>query len=187
MPRLRLGALGWLLAAPLFLAAQAHTALPTWVGPTGGRGQLCRLCPAQLPVVLIATGALLALGTLLTWAELGPGVATRITQLLLLTAAAGYLLAGARPGDVGVALVTVVGNLALVVAALARRSGVLGPMRAASLVLGCTGLAGVLLLAVGVEVDTAGRLAGYPLLIWALAVGLRLLPALAAPGDRPAR
>ncbi len=49
-------------------------------------------------------------------------------------------------------------------------------MRAASLVLGCTGLAGVLLLKAGVEVDTAGRLAGYPLLIWALAVGLRLLP-----------
>ncbi len=68
-------------------------------------------------MVLIATGALLAIGTLLTWAELGCGVATRITQLLLLTAAAGYLLAGARPGDVGVALVTVVGNLALVVAA----------------------------------------------------------------------
>jgi len=76
-------------------------------------------------------------------------------------------------------LIFVLGNLTMPVAALARKSTVLGSMRAVSLALGLTGLAGVVLFLAQVDlgfgVGGMERVAVFPLPIWTVAVGVRLL------------
>ncbi|PSK67175.1 hypothetical protein B0E53_00809 [Micromonospora sp. MH33] len=135
-----------------------------------------------------ATAALLALGVLLTWPALGRGAAATAARLLTLAAAAGYALAAAAPADVdenrhflGALLIFVLGNLGMLVAALAGRSPVLGGLRAASLVLGSTGVAGVVLFLArvdaGIGVGGMERVAVFPLLVWTVLVGARVFRA----------
>jgi hypothetical protein len=66
----------------------------------------------------------------------------------------------------------------MVVASLARRSPILRSMRGASLALGLTGLAGTALFLAGIDlgVGVGGmeRVAVFPLLVWTLAVAVRL-------------
>lgn len=168
----RLGALFWLLAAPLFLAATVVTAL-AWQNPsfswaahnisdlgnvTCGRWDTTRpreVCSPWHPVMnsaMITTGVLLALGVLLTWSVLGRGAAVRAAQLLTLAGAGGYVLAGAYPADVdenrhflAALLIFVPGNLGMLLAALARRATVLGAVRWWSLGSGLTGTTGTVL------------------------------------------
>lgn len=141
----------------------------------------------------VTTGVLLALGVVLTWSVLGRGVAVRAAQLLTLAGAGGYVLAGAYPADVdenrhflAALLIFVLGNLGMLLAALARRSTVLGAVRWWSLGLGLTGTAGtVLFLArvdLGFGVGGMERVALLPLLAWTVGVALR---ALAARRHRP--
>ncbi len=110
-----------------------------------------------------------------------PPVAARSAQLSALVGAAGFVLAGIHPADVNenrhflaALLVFVPGNVALLVAARAERSAVLGPMRRFTLVLGFTGV-----------VATALFLAQVDLGLWTVAVGARLSPGLGCP-VRPA-
>jgi hypothetical membrane protein len=168
----RLGAHSWLLATPLFLAANVITGL-AWRHPpfswatnnisdlgnvTCGRWdttrprEVCSPWHVAMNSAMIATGVLLALGIMLTWPALGRGVATRAAQLLMLAGAGGYILAGAYPADVNennhflaALLIFVLANVGMLVASLARRSPVLAPMRKVSLALGLTGVAGTAL------------------------------------------
>lgn len=208
MDRDRLGAACWLLATPLFLAANVVVGL-AWRQPpfswathnisdlgnvTCGLWDSTRPRPVCSPWhdamngAMAATGVLLALGVLLTWPALGRGVAATAARLLTLAAAAGYALAAAAPADVdenrhflAALLIFVAGNLAMPVAALAGRSPALRGMRAASLVLGAAGVAGVVLFLgqvdVGIGVGGMERVAVFPLLVWTVLVGLRVVRA----------
>ncbi|MGW5668296.1 DUF998 domain-containing protein [Micromonospora sp. NPDC003776] len=131
---------------------------------------------------------LLALGVLLGWSALGRGPAATARKRLTLAGAAGYVLAGAYPADVdenlhflAALLIFVLGNLGMLVAALARRSALLGAVRAASLALGMTGVTGVVLFLaqvdVGVGVGGMERVAVFPLLVWTSVVAVRALDA----------
>ncbi|SBT44394.1 DUF998 domain-containing protein [Micromonospora narathiwatensis] len=209
----RLGSYSWLLAAPLFLAANVISGL-AWRHPpfswaihnisdlgnvTCGRWdttrprEVCSPWHVAMNSAMIVTGVLLALGVLLTWSALGRGAATTATRLLALAGAGGYLLAGAYPADVNennhflaALLIFVLGNVGMIVAALARRSPVLGAMREDSLALGLTGLAGtVLFLAqvdLGIGVGGMERVAVFPLLAWTVVVAVRVMRE--APGPR---
>jgi len=209
----RLGSYSWLLAAPLFLAANVISGL-AWRHPpfswaihnisdlgnvTCGRWdttrprEVCSPWHVAMNSAMIVTGVLLALGVLLTWSALGRGAATTATRLLALAGAGGYVLAGAYPADVNennhflaALLIFVLGNVGMIVAALARRSPVLGAMREDSLALGLTGLAGtVLFLAqvdLGIGVGGMERVAVFPLLAWTVVVAVRVMRE--APGHR---
>jgi hypothetical membrane protein len=208
MDRDRLGAACWLLAAPLFLAANVIVGL-AWRRPPfswathnisdlgnvtcglwdGTRPRpVCSPWHAAMNGATAATAALLALGVLLTWPALGRGAAATAARLLTLAAAAGYALAAAAPADVdenrhflAALLIFVLGNLGMLVAALARRSPVLGGMRAASLVLGSTGMAGVVFffgrVDLGIGVGGMERVAVFPLLVWTMLVAVRMVRA----------
>ncbi|MEU8264358.1 DUF998 domain-containing protein [Micromonospora sp. NPDC048999] len=201
-----LGACSWLLAAPLFLAANLVTGL-AWRHPsfswatnnisdlgnvTCGRWdttrprEVCSPWHVGMNSAMITTGLLLALGVLLTWSALGRGAATTAARLLTLAGGGGYVLAGAYPADVdenhhflAALLIFVLGNVGMVVAALARRSPVLGSMRGSSLALALTGLAGTALfwaqVDLGLGVGGMERVAVFPLLAWVVLVAVRVL------------
>lgn len=201
----RLGTYGWLLATPLFLAANVITGL-AWRHPpfswatnnisdlgnvtcgtwdTTRPREVCSPWHVVMNGAMIGTGVLLALGVLLTWSVLGRGAATRAAQLMTVAAAGGYVLAGVCPADVDEnghflagLLIFGLANAGMLVAASARRSPVLGPMRRFSLVLGLTGLAGTALffaqVDLGFGVGGMERAAVFPLLVWAVTVGARL-------------
>ncbi|MEU1688377.1 DUF998 domain-containing protein [Micromonospora sp. NPDC005707] len=208
MDRDRLGAACWLLAAPVFLAANVVVGLawrqPPFSWATNNISDLgnvtCGLWDSTRPRpvcspwhggmngAMAATAALLALGALLTWPALGRGVAATASRLLTLAAAAGYALAAAAPADVdenrhfvAALLIFVLGNLGMLVAALAGRSTVLGGMRATSVVLGSTGVAGVVLFLarvdLGIGVGGMERVAVFPLLLWTVLVAVRVVRA----------
>ncbi|MFD2762896.1 DUF998 domain-containing protein [Micromonospora eburnea] len=131
---------------------------------------------------------LLALGVLLTWSALGRGAATTAARLLALAGAGGFVLAGAYPADVNennhflaALLIFVLGNVGMIVAALARRSPVLGAVRAGSLALGLTGLVGTALFLaqvdLGIGVGGMERVAVFPLFAWTVVVAVRVLRA----------
>lgn len=200
----RLGAAAWLLAAPLFLAANLLTAL-AWRHPpfswaahnisdlgnvtcgewdTTRPRQVCSPWHAAMNAGMIATGLLLALGILLGWSALGRGPAATAAKALTLAGASGYVLAGAYPADVdenlhflAALLIFVLGNLGMLVAALARRSPLLGAVRAVSLALGLTGATGVVLFLaqvdVGIGIGGMERVAVFPLLVWTSVVAVR--------------
>jgi hypothetical membrane protein len=176
--RTRLGAVCWLLATPLFLAANVVTGLAwrhppfSWaannisdlgnvtcgVWDTTRPRPVCSPWHAAMNGTTIATGVLLALGVLFTWSALGRGLAARVAQVLTVAAAAGYVLAGAYPADVhennhflAALLIFVLGNVGMLAAALARRSPALASLRGVSLALGLTGLAGTGLFAAQVD------------------------------------
>lgn len=201
----RLGAACWLLATPLFLAANLIVA-SAWQDPpyqwpmynisdlgnvtcgewdTTRPREVCSPWHVAMNSSMIVTGVLLALGAVLTWSALGLGAAARVGQLLVVAASAGYVLAGTYPADVNennhflaALLIFGPGNAAMVVAALSRRSPVLVSLRGASVALGLTGLAGVVLFLAQVDlgfgVGGMERVAVAPLLAWTVTVALRL-------------
>jgi hypothetical membrane protein len=148
--------------------------------------EVCSPWHVAMNAAMIATGVLLVVGVLLTWMALGRGLATRIAQLLTLAGAGGYILAGVYPADVDEdqhflagLLIFVLGNVGLLVASLARPGTTLGDLSGFSCLLGVAGLGGTALFFVEVDlgfgVGGMERVAVFPLLIWAVAVGLRLL------------
>jgi len=206
MPVQRVGGYAWVLAAFLFLAANAVVGL-AWQHPrfswtvnnisdlgnvTCGTWdstrprEVCSPWHVAMNGAMIATGVLLVVGVLLSWTALGRGLATRVAQLLTLAGAGGYIMAGAHPADVDEdqhflagLLIFVLGNVGLLVASLARRGTTLGDLSGFSCLLGVAGLGGTALFFVQVDlgfgVGGMQRVAVYPLLIWSVVVGLRLL------------
>jgi hypothetical protein len=92
-----------------------------------------------------------------------------------------------------VLLIFVLAYVGMLVASLARRSPVLGPMRDLSLAMGLTGLAGTTLVLARVDlgfgVGAMVRLAVFPMLVWTVAVAVRrsrgARPDTAEPAIRP--
>ncbi len=198
-----LGALCWLVAGPLLLAAHLLAALGwhdpryDWAADTiGDLGNVhcgvwdtarprdvCSPWHGSMNAAVVLTGLLLAAGILVGWrGAVARGAAARAAQSLVLLAAAGYVLAGAFPADVdgrlhlpGELLVLLVGNLGLLVAGLAAR----GRVRAWTLAAATVAIAAALLFfdgqAMGIGVGSMQRLAVLPLPLWACCVGTGLL------------
>jgi hypothetical membrane protein len=203
MPVQRIGGYAWVLAAFPFFAANVVAGL-AWQYPrlTCGTWDTIRpreVCsPAHLAMngAMSATGVLLAVGVLLTWTALGRGLATRVAQLLTLAGAGGYILAGIYPADVSEnqhflagLLIFVLGNIGLLVASLARQRSTLGDLSGFSCLLGLVGLGGTALffaqVDLGFGVGGMARVAVFPLLIWAIVIGLRLLDATRTRSSAP--
>lgn len=87
----RIGALCWIVAAPLFLTANVVTGLG-WHHPPYSW--------ATNNISDLVTAALLAAGLILTWRALGQGFIVRLAQSMLLLSIAGYALAGRFPADI---------------------------------------------------------------------------------------
>ncbi|PWR09106.1 DUF998 domain-containing protein [Micromonospora acroterricola] len=168
----RLGALCWVVAAPIFLVASLVTGLrwrqPTYSWATNNISDLgnvhCGIWDTSRPryvcspwhplmnAAVLTTAVLLAAGLLLTWRLVGRGAVVRSAQTLLLLAAGGYALAAVHPADVdenlhvlGAFLIMGVGNLGLLLAGLAPGSTLLGRWRRLTLAAGLTALAGTVL------------------------------------------
>ena len=150
----RLGAYGWLLATPLFLAANVVTAL-AWRRPsfswatnnisdlgnvTCGRWDTTRPREVCSPWHVAMNSAMIATGRCSRWGSCSPGRRSAAVprpepaQVLTLAGAGGYILAGAYPADVNenhhflaALLIFVLANVGMLVAALARRSPRPGP------------------------------------------------------------
>ncbi|WP_410822469.1 DUF998 domain-containing protein [Micromonospora sp. 050-3] len=170
----RVGALCWLAAAPIFLAASLITGLrwrePTYSWATHNISDLgnahCGIWDTTRPryvcspwhplmnTAMLATAVLLAVGLLLTWRILGRGPVVRTAQTLLLLATGGYALAALYPADIdenlhvlGAFLIMGLGNIGLLLAGLAPRTTTLGRWRRLTLTAGLIALTGTTLFA----------------------------------------
>ncbi|MBM0277700.1 DUF998 domain-containing protein [Micromonospora tarensis] len=168
----RVGALCWVAAAPLFLAASLVTGLrwrePTYswaihnisdlgnahcgIWDTTRPRYVCSPWHPLMNAATVVTAVLLATGLLLTWRLLGRGAVVRSAQTLLLAATAGYALAALYPADVdenrhvlGAFLIMGLGNVGLLLAGLAPRATTLGRCRRLTLSAGLVALAGTVL------------------------------------------
>ncbi|MGC4892680.1 DUF998 domain-containing protein [Micromonospora sp. DT31] len=202
----RLAAACWLAATVLFLTANVVVGLAwgrgrfSWaehnVSDLGNVScgmwdpdrprQVCSPWHPAMNASFVAVGVLLALGALVAHRTLRPGRAVHVIVASTVAAGVGYVLAGAYPADVdenghvlGAALVFVLGNGAVLVAALAGRSSLLRGLRGASAFLGLLGLVATALFLcrvdVGIGVGGMERVALFPLFGWVTLVGLRLL------------
>jgi hypothetical membrane protein len=206
----RLGGVLWLLAL-VFFAGQivAQTAFVpsysllddrisdlgnTTCGPWLTRAYACSPLHPVMNAALVATGVLIALGTLLTWRAWPPRRLTAWGLTFLALAGLGFVVVGFFPENVSLGLHLLgatnllFSNLALLLLGLAiwrshRREAALTLLLAG---LGFLGLiAGPLLLRVlGHGGGAAERLALYPVVIWVAAAGATLLRSPDAPPSR---
>ncbi|MFC6018794.1 DUF998 domain-containing protein [Plantactinospora solaniradicis] len=202
----RIGALCWIVAAPLFLAANVIVGL-RWTRPpfswaehnisdlgnvscgvwdTTRPRYVCSPWHDAMNASVLLTALLLAAGTVLTWRVAGSGRRVRAAQSLLLLAALGYALAAVFPADVdenahvlGALLIMGLGNLGLLLAALAPHATTLGRLRALTLPMALIALAGTTLFftqhGLGIGVGGMERVAVFPLPVWACCVGVAAL------------
>ncbi|WP_426367827.1 DUF998 domain-containing protein [Streptomyces sp. E-08] len=137
-------------------------------------------------VSFVALGVLLVLGVALTGgaALWRGGRATATARLLLAAAGAGFVLVGLAPADVdenlhvlGALLVMAAGDIGLVLAGFRLATHVPGPLRWGAGLLGVTAITALGLFLshryLGLGMGGMERLAAFPLLLWALAVGVR--------------
>ncbi|MET8085303.1 DUF998 domain-containing protein [Micromonospora sp. NPDC005237] len=171
-PAGRVGALCWVIAAPVFLVASLVAGL-RWREPayswashnisdlgnvhcgiwdTTRPRYVCSPWHPLMNAATLATAVLLAAGLLLTWRLLGRGAVVRSAQTLLLLAAGGYALAARYPADVdenlhvlGAFVIMGLGNVGLLLAGFAPHTTVLGRWRPLTLAAGLTALAGTVL------------------------------------------
>jgi hypothetical membrane protein len=204
--RIRAGALCWVAALPLFLAANLVVGL-RWQNPrfswsdhnisdlgnvtcgiwdTSRPRLVCSPWHTAMNTALITTALLLVAGFVLAWRRWRTG------QWLMVLGAAGLGLAGAFPADrnenmhvLGALLVFAAGNIGLLIAGLHRRA----PLRLLTLGLGLLGvIASALFIArqgLGLGVGGMERVAVFPLPVWACCAGLRCIREARSP--RPAR
>jgi hypothetical membrane protein len=206
-PRIRVGAVMW-IAGPVqyliaLLVAQAawRTRYSWMVNPLSDLGAVhCQRTGSGYPLPryvcsplhgvvnasVIVLGVLLVGGVLLTASCWVGGTASRAARILLLASAASSVMIGLVPEDVNLSLHLlgafvgiVVGNCALVLAGLIRRSSPLGRLRPVTLPLSILALAAaVLLFTGGVPASGFGgvqRLAVFPLRCWMVIAGIFLL------------
>ncbi|MFD6875671.1 MULTISPECIES: DUF998 domain-containing protein [unclassified Streptomyces] len=134
----------------------------------------------------VALGVLLVVGVALTGggALWRGGKAAGVARLLLAAAGVGFVLAGLAPADVnenqhvlGALLIMAAGNIGLVVAGFALADKVPTPLRWGTGLLGVTAIAALGLFLsrhyLGLGMGGMERVAAFPLLFWALAVGVR--------------
>jgi hypothetical membrane protein len=202
--RVVLGAACWTLTVVFFVGqaiAQAGSKAPyslldneisdlgvSTCGPISAANYHATVC-SPLHVVMnatfVVTGLLVLLGAVATWRAWPRRRLSTVGLVLLVLAGAGQALAGLRPEDVNFglhvlgAIFGIAGaDVALILLGIAvwrarRWIGVAG------VVLGALGIAGFLLMgsAQSLDVGTGAleRVAGYPSVVWMIAVGVSLL------------
>ncbi|MFJ7206166.1 DUF998 domain-containing protein [Streptomyces sp. NPDC098789] len=136
-------------------------------------------------VSFVALGLLLVVGVALTGAALWRrGPAGVLARLMLAGAGVGFVLAGLAPADVnenqhvlGALLIMAVGNIGLVLAGLGMKEQAPALSRWATSLLGATAITALGLFLshryLGLGMGGMERVAAFPLLLWALAVGAR--------------
>lgn len=173
----------WILAAPLFLAANVVAAVPwqfSWADSTiSDLGRTSASWHGLMNATLLLTAVLLTVGAV----SLLRG---RLARVLLLLTSLGYALAGLYPVDVnenahfvGGLLILLSGNASMVFAAYALRDE-LRPwlwLRDWTLILAAIAIMGTVLFfarqGMGIGVGGMQRIAVFPLLVWATVVGLQ--------------
>ncbi|MGW1197657.1 DUF998 domain-containing protein [Streptomyces sp. NPDC002536] len=132
----------------------------------------------------IALGTLLVVGAALTGALWRRGAVAATARVLVAGAGAGFVLAGLAPSDVdenqhvlGALLIMGTGNIGLLLAGAGLADDVPRSLRRATLLLGVVAIAafGCFLSEhyLGLGMGGMERVAVFPLLVWALAVGVR--------------
>ncbi|MER6849720.1 DUF998 domain-containing protein [Streptomyces flaveolus] len=136
-------------------------------------------------VSFVILGVLLVVGVALTggvlWRRSGSAV---VARLLLASAGMGFVLAGLAPADVnenqhllGALFIMAAGNTGLVVAGVGLTEGVPAPLRWGTSLLGVASITAFGLFLshhyLGLGMGGMERVAAFPLLFWALAVGVR--------------
>ncbi|MFF8881307.1 DUF998 domain-containing protein [Streptomyces flaveolus] len=136
-------------------------------------------------VSFVILGVLLVVGVALTggvlWRRSGSAV---VARLLLASAGMGFVLAGLAPADVnenqhllGALFIMAAGNTGLVVAGGGLTEGVPAPLRWGTTLLGVASITAFGLFLshhyLGLGMGGMERVAAFPLLFWALAVGVR--------------
>ncbi|WP_447039651.1 DUF998 domain-containing protein [Streptomyces sp. DSM 118878] len=136
-------------------------------------------------VSFIALGVLLVAGAALIGGALWRGGrAAAVARLLLASAGMGFVLAGLAPADVnenqhvlGALLIMAAGNIGLVLAGFALAEHIPTPLRWGTSLLGATAITALGLFLsrhyLGLGMGGMERVAALPLLVWALAVGVR--------------
>lgn len=146
------------------------------------------ICSPQhdlMNVSFIVLGVLLVVGAALTGGVLWRrGSAAATARLLSAGAGVGFVLAGLAPADVnenqhvlGAFLIMAAGNIGLVLAGFGLAEHVPGPLRWGTSLLGITAITAFGLFLshhyLGLGMGGMERVAAFPLLLWALAVGVR--------------
>lgn len=159
----------------------AHCALQSEPEPR----HVCSPEHGLMNVSFVALGVLLVLGFALTGGFLWRrGRAAAVARLLLAGAGVGFVLAGLAPADVnenqhvlGALLIMAVGNIGLVLAGLGLAEHVPAPLRWGTSLLGVTAVTALGLFLshhyLGLGMGGMERVAAFPLLLWALAIGVR--------------
>ncbi|MGW2179062.1 DUF998 domain-containing protein [Streptomyces sp. NPDC001732] len=145
----------------------------------------------------VTLGLLLVVGVALTGGALWRrGAAGVVARLLLAGAGTGFVLAGLAPADVnenqhvlGALLIMATGNIGLVLAGFGLAERVPAPLRWGTGLLGITAIAALGLFLshhyLGLGMGGMERVAAFPLLLWALVVGVRGLVRHADPMGEP--
>ncbi|MFF4044928.1 DUF998 domain-containing protein [Streptomyces sp. NPDC001816] len=137
---------------------------------------------ALMNVSFVTLGVLFVAGVLLTGALWRRGAAATASRLLLAGVGAGFVLAGLAPADVhenqhvlGALLIMATGNLGLLLSGAAL--DVARPLRRGSGLLGALALTAFGLFLsrhyLGLGMGGMERVAAFPLLVWAVALGAR--------------
>ncbi|MFE5158793.1 DUF998 domain-containing protein [Streptomyces sp. NPDC056697] len=139
---------------------------------------------AAMNASFIALGTLLVIGTVLTGVLWRRGSASAVARFLLAGAGVGFVLAGLAPADVrenqhvlGALLIMGTGNIGLLLAGARLADDVPAPLRRMTSLLGIIALTAFGLFLsrhyLGLGMGGMERVAAFPLLAWALVVGVR--------------
>ncbi|MFE7709312.1 DUF998 domain-containing protein [Streptomyces sp. NPDC057486] len=158
----------------------AHCALQTEPEPR----YICSPEHDLMNVSFIALGTLLVVGAALTGGSLWRrGSAATGARLLLAGAGVGFALAGLAPADInenqhilGAILIMATGNIGLLLAGFGLTDRVPNPLRRVTTLMGITAITAFGLFLshhyLGLGMGGMERVAAFPLLVWALAVGV---------------
>ncbi|MEU6666070.1 DUF998 domain-containing protein [Streptomyces sp. NPDC046727] len=131
----------------------------------------------------VTVGTLLIVGVVFAGALWRTGATAMVARCLLACAGLGFVLAGLAPSDVhenqhvlGALLIMAMGNIGLVLTGVGLADDVPGPLRWASSLLGATAITafGLFLSGryLGLGMGGMERVAVFPLLVWALSIGV---------------
>jgi hypothetical membrane protein len=195
----RLGAVAWLSAVQFFIAqvvvagawARPFSLSADYISDLGNTacrsGGDCSPLHAWMNASFIAIGVTMSIGAWLTRSRFTSGWSRGLAAVLFTLAGIGVVLVGVYPENVdndrhtfGAGINFLTGNLALLLFGVASppRSR-FGAFKALSVLAGAVGLAAVFLFVsgeyLGIGVGGMERAAAYPMAIWQIVAGVRLL------------
>lgn len=132
----------------------------------------------------VALGTLLVVGVVFAGALWRRGATAIVARCLLACAGVGFVLAGLAPADVhenqhvlGALLIMAMGNIGLVLTGVGLADDVPSPLRSATSLLGAIAITSFGLFLshryLGLGMGGMERVAAFPLLVWALSIGVR--------------